>query len=994
MRAIRKSLVAAAAAAAIALGTIAGGTALADPSSTPPLTALVGVGDNTTAPLFDQLTSDYDGTNLSNPAYSWDAVNPQTGAAGGSIIAKAASSGDTSCQLTRPDGSLAAAEALNDNQVDSTAVNGQSVYCIDFAQSFFPNDVDFSGSYAALAEDAIAWSYPVISGQANPQPASLTKGQLAAIYGCTDTNWDQVGGANAPIVPVLPEVSSGTRSGFLAALGITAGGESCWVNGTSGGSPIENDTGLSAGNTNQFDNAAAVDDIFPYSISDWIAQEAPVTGTGTSGTPGAATVGGHATPIWGHGDLELGETANPLGTVEAPTSTNTFGQPVINPNFNSQFKRIVYERMRNGYDSVTGTEPTSTSDADWPTTPALDATELPALFGPSGWVCTNPTAQSDIVSYGFARLSSGCGALVAGDGGGGIGGSGGVDSGATISGTVENSSGTALSGVSVEVCVSNTTTCYTTTTSASGSYSITGLGAGSYEVDAQDPPLLPGHAGPQSVSSTGTQTMNLVLLTDTPLPSGVNVSGATGNPPLVHWQNATPFSVTGCPNGTASFTIKQNGGVIASGPMTETPPGSGIYTGTIPPFKPNNHGYAQLTVTIACPGGSTETIVFCCYIDPSGIVVNTAGQPIGGATVTLLYAESASGPFEPVPDGSDIMSPANQENPMVTAADGYFGWDTVPGFYEVQATESGCYTPGDPSDTVATTPVLEVPPAATGLVLTLDCSNSPAPAITSAGDATFTAGTGGTFTVTSAGDPTPTLSETGSLPSGVSFTPNSDGTATLTVSPAAAAGETTFTVNAANGVGSGDSQLFTLTVNPAPPAPAITSAPAASFTAGTGGTFTVSTTGTPTPTLSETGSLPSGVTFTPNSDGTATLTVGTSAPAGSTTFTITATNTAGAVTQTFSLEISVPAPTITSPATATFTAGTGGTFTVTTTGTPTPTLSETGSLPSGVTFTPNSDGTATLTVGTDAPAGTTAFTFTATNGVSPAASQSFTLSID
>jgi hypothetical protein len=67
---------------------------------------------------------------------------------------------------------------------------------------------------------------------------------------------------------------------------------------------------------------------------------------------------------------------------------------------------------------------------------------------------------------------------------------------------------------------------------------------------------------------------------------------------------------------------------------------------------------------------------------------------------------------------------------------------------------------------------------------------------------------------------------------------------------------------------------------------------------------------------------------------------------------------------------------------------------VTTTGSPVPTLSETGALPSGVTFTPNDDGTATLVVSAGAATGTTTFTITASNGVSPQATQAFTLTIN
>ena len=88
------------------------------------------------------------------------------------------------------------------------------------------------------------------------------------------------------------------------------------------------------------------------------------------------------------------------------------------------------------------------------------------------------------------------------------------------------------------------------------------------------------------------------------------------------------------------------------------------------------------------------------------------------------------------------------------------------------------------------------------------------------------------------------------------------------------------------------------------------------------------------------------------------------------------------------------APTITSAASATFNIGTAGSFTVTTTGTPTPSLTETGSLPTGVTFTDNGNGTATL-AGTPAAGDEGNYwpTITASNGVSPDATQSFGLMV-
>ena len=55
-------------------------------------------------------------------------------------------------------------------------------------------------------------------------------------------------------------------------------------------------------------------------------------------------------------------------------------------------------------------------------------------------------------------------------------------------------------------------------------------------------------------------------------------------------------------------------------------------------------------------------------------------------------------------------------------------------------------------------------------------------------------------------------------------------------------------------------------------------------------------------------------------------------------------------------------------------------------------LSETGTLPSGVTFVDNGDGTATL-AGTATVAGTYPLTITASNGTAPDATQPFTLTV-
>src|SRR5205807_3886451 len=85
------------------------------------------------------------------------------------------------------------------------------------------------------------------------------------------------------------------------------------------------------------------------------------------------------------------------------------------------------------------------------------------------------------------------------------------------------------------------------------------------------------------------------------------------------------------------------------------------------------------------------------------------------------------------------------------------------------------------------------------------------------------------------------------------------------------------------------------------------------------------------------------------------------------------------------------APAINSTASTTFTVGTAGSFTVTATGFPATTFSETGALPSGVTLSSGGvlSGTPAANTG-----GTYPITITASNGVSPNATQNFTLAVN
>jgi DNA-binding beta-propeller fold protein YncE len=151
---------------------------------------------------------------------------------------------------------------------------------------------------------------------------------------------------------------------------------------------------------------------------------------------------------------------------------------------------------------------------------------------------------------------------------------------------------------------------------------------------------------------------------------------------------------------------------------------------------------------------------------------------------------------------------------------------------------------------------------------------APAPAPTGSGPV-FTSGTTDTavfgqafsFTVTATGQPSPTISRSGTLPPGVKFT-HSSGQAVLSGTPDGnAAGVYPVTFTAVSKAGT-TTQAFTLTIlRP----PAIGPLPFIRGTEGVALTATITTSGYPAPALRKTGQMPAGLTFTDNGDGTATI---------------------------------------------------------------------------------------------------------------------------
>jgi hypothetical protein len=449
------------------------------------------------------------------------------------------------------------------------------------------------------------------------------------------------------------------------------------------------------------------------------------------------------------------------------------------------------------------------------------------------------------------------------------------------------------------------------------------------------------------VNPDATQNFDLIVTAPPTIvnpPTGIIITVGVNNPPVT-------FVGTGFPPPTWTVT----GGTLPPG--TGLDPITGVFSGA-----PIQGGSFPITVTATNPSGSTSVGVIITVNQPPVFTVGTtATLPVGVPSTFIFTTNAYPPPTFTLTSGS--LPPGTTLN---TTTGGLEGTPTVGGIYPIVITASNGIGP----------PV--------SLTFTLTITQPPA--ITSNDTVTWLAGTVNSFPVTSTGFPIPTLGEVGALPNGVSFTVDPAGnTGVLDGTAAVPVGTYTFTFTATNGVTPDASQLFTLKVVSSV---AITSANNTTFLANQPNTFTVTTSGTPTPTVSEAGALPGGVTFDPVTDvlsGTPALGTGGVYP-----ITFTASNGGSPVTQDFTLTVD-QAPVFTnSTTTASVLVGKPlPALSFAASGFPTPiTLGEVGALPSGVTF----DAAAGTLVGTPTQTGVFAISVTATNSVGTA-KEAFVLSV-
>lgn len=237
-------------------------------------------------------------------------------------------------------------------------------------------------------------------------------------------------------------------------------------------------------------------------------------------------------------------------------------------------------------------------------------------------------------------------------------------------------------------------------------------------------------------------------------------------------------------------------------------------------------GYYTVTLKNTIVSGNTSTGTTNCEIAGGGAIVSTGYNLEDQNTCGLankgdqVDTDPLLGPLQDNGGNTMTMLPADN-SPAVNAA-------TMNGAPKTD--QRGVPRPQGPGPDVGAVEVF----------------GGTAPVITSADHATFGVGVPGLSTVTTTGDPTPALSKTGALPTGVQFVDNHDGTASIAGTPGTGtAGTYPISITAANGVSPNDTQSFTLTV--VAPLTIITTSPLTAGTVGTAYSATLVATGGATP---------------------------------------------------------------------------------------------------------------------------------------------------
>lgn len=155
-----------------------------------------------------------------------NACSPGTGATQGTGNQNATHTGDKPCVLNptivlraglnpvqRPNGSGAGYNLLKAD----TDASGKGTGLVDFARASSARGSNALFDSMQIGNDPLG----MLTSSTTNATNGLSIAQLKSIYTCTTTNWNQVGTGSGTIVPLMPQVGSGTRSYFEGAIGVT-----------------------------------------------------------------------------------------------------------------------------------------------------------------------------------------------------------------------------------------------------------------------------------------------------------------------------------------------------------------------------------------------------------------------------------------------------------------------------------------------------------------------------------------------------------------------------------------------------------------------------------------------------------------------------------------------------------------------------------------------------------------------------------------------------
>jgi hypothetical protein len=228
--------------------------------------------------------------------------------------------------------------------------------------------------------------------------------------------------------------------------------------------------------------------------------------------------------------------------------------------------------------------------------------------------------------------------------------------GASIKGHVGDSSGYAVPGAEVQACPSAGGPCFDAPSGPNGGFYVF-VPDGQYTLSAYAP--AHGSWAPALAARTvvvkglsNVAGANITLRVLDPLPGGVRFGGQDSGVPVRVAFEPTPMAVHGCRYGIGAVTVQ--GTNVQTGqkttlayPLAESPPGSGYYTGTIPPVWPV-HGAVTVQYRIHCFGG----------------LLPDAGLSTGGNEVMILgagFSGARAVMFGATPARFTVLSPTRIE---------------------------------------------------------------------------------------------------------------------------------------------------------------------------------------------------------------------------------------------------------------------------------------------------------------------------------------------